>query len=614
MTTQSPHHRLIRPLEGYRALAILAVLIFHLDKNLLPGGYLGVDLFFVISGFIITKGIVKARVAGTFKLSTFYAKRFRRLFPALLITTLVTLAFSYFVLSPERCGEAGKSGLFSLFSLANINFWMEAGYFDAESTTKPLLHMWSLSVEEQFYLFWPFVLVLFAPKSWKIWAIALLILSFSATIFYAEHSPETAFFWFPFRVYEFMGGAILSILGLNFKNPILSIIGVLGGSLLFVGACLTFDESSHIAVTGGVTVLACMLLLTSMESRVADIVYGNPVFVWIGQRSYSIYLVHWPLIVLYLSQFGSLSSLEIFLLGLISILLGMILKWLVEDPFRVSKSSRSLSNIKAYPPLIATTAISVFTAAIVWGYQGFPSRIDSKLAVLLEKDSRYHSLMRQGTCFMMNDSKISDLPSECYIPNPEKKNLLLIGSSIAADMNHGLGKALPDWKVSQITRAKCQPFIFSGKNKKCHDVQSFIYDDVIPKYDYDLIVIGGFRSQSDENINAVEAYLKSLDQDYVFIGPRPVFKSSPRDLIVKFGSLEGVNKVVQGHFKHPKEARVIDGKQHYFSSWDLFCPNKRKCKWQKGGTLLYQDNFHLSPTGSVYFGEHFAEWLDEREK
>ena len=613
MTTQSSKHRLIRPLEGYRALAILAVLIFHLDKNVLPGGYLGVDLFFVISGFIITKGIMKTREAGTFKLSSFYAKRFRRLFPALLVTTIFILVFSYFILSPERFSATGKSSLFSLFSLANINFWMEAGYFDAASTTKPLLHMWSLSVEEQFYLFWPFILVLFTPKNWKFWAISLLVLSFAATVVVAERAPETAFFWFPFRVYEFMGGAILSIIGFQFNNRIVSTFALLFGSVIFVSACLFFDEASNIALTGGVTVLACMLLLSSMESKLADLIFGNSIFVWLGQRSYSIYLVHWPLIVLYIAQYGSLSVLEAITLGLFSILLGMALKWLIEDPFRVSRSSRSLSNIKAYPPLIATTAISVFAASIVWGYRGFPSRIDSDLTSLLERDSRYHSLMRRGTCFMMIDGDLADLPSKCYIPDQKKQNVLLIGSSIAADLNHGLANSLPDWKVSQITRAKCYPFMHSGTDKKCNKVRNYIYNEIIPKHDYDLIVIAGYNAKLDNRINDIELFLDSLNQDYVFIGPRPFFKSSPRDLIAKFGALKGLDNEMQKHLSHPNEAQAVNSSRNYFSTKEIFCAKKNQCLWRNSGKLLYQDNYHLSPSGSIYFGERFVEWLNERE-
>lgn len=614
MTAQPSQHKLILPLEGYRALAILAVLIFHLDKTFLPGGYLGVDLFFVISGFIITKGIIKAREAGTFKLSTFYAKRFRRLFPALLATTLVTLIFAYFILSPDRYSDTGKSALFSLFSLANINFWMEAGYFDAASITKPILHMWSLSVEEQFYLFWPFVLVLFSPRSWKIWAIALLILSFTATFFFAQNSPQTAFFWFPFRIYEFMGGAILSILGLGIKNRLLSTISLLTGTVLFVGACLVFDESSNIALTGGVTLLACMLLLMSMENQISEFLFGNPVFVWIGQRSYSIYLVHWPLIVLYVYNFSHLSGIEKIGLGGLSLIIGGALKWAIEDPFRHSNSLRSLSDSKAYPPLIGTGLASIFFASLIWGHDGFPKRLDSRLNELLVIDNRNAEFIRNGSCFLSDGDGAKDLARDCYNVEAGKLNMLLIGSSFAADLNHGFQSAFSDWKVSQITMRACVPSISRKASDSCRKIKNYIYDTAIKTKDYDLVVISGIGlATAEEEFGEIEEYMNEIDQDFVLIGPRPTFFENPRDIISRHGTFDGLEEVMKINMRLRKESNIPIGKNHYYSSIDAMCGLERNCKWQEGGKLLYQDRAHFSPTGSIYFGKRFAAWLETRQ-
>ena len=167
---------LIRPLEGMRALAVLAVLLFHLDLPYFDGGYLGVDVFFIISGFIITKNILRQMEDGSFSIPSFYYKRFRRLFPALTITVLGTLIASFIILAPSILRDVGESSVWSLFSLANVHFWLEANYFDVESDRKPLLHMWSLGVEEQFYIFWPFLLLLFRGRMAKIGMIIALIL------------------------------------------------------------------------------------------------------------------------------------------------------------------------------------------------------------------------------------------------------------------------------------------------------------------------------------------------------------------------------------------------------------------------------------------------------
>ncbi len=615
MNIQSPHRRLIRPLEGYRALAILAVLLFHLDKTLLPGGYLGVDLFFVISGFIITKGIIRERAAGTFKLSTFYTKRFRRLFPALLVTTLITLIFSYFILSPERYADTGKSAIFSLFSLANINFWMEAGYFDAASTTKPLLHMWSLSVEEQFYVFWPFIIVLFAPKNWKIWAVALFILSFSATVIFATRSPETTFFWFPFRIYEFMGGAILSILGLRLKNNILSTLVLLCGAVIFIVACVVFDEATNIALTGGVTVFACMLLLISMENKTAELIFGNPVFVWIGQRSYSIYLVHWPLIILYVYKFGDLSLSHKIGLGLTALILGMVLRWAIEEPFRQSSHPRSMPSKRAYPPLIGVMAITYFSASLIWGYDGIPRKLDFEIESLLTEDKRFLPAMRRGTCYLSRDETLKDLDTLCHKPDPTKKNALLIGSSFAADLNYGLEVSLTDWNVSQITMQACQPSMSGRGTTSCQNIRDHIYQKVVKSGDFEIVIISGLgKNVPPKIIREIEHYMNGLEQDYVFVGARPAFFEHPRDLIAKHGNVTGLDAFMRQNLRLQEELVVRNPEVHYYSSIGAFCGEEKLCQWQEKGALFYQDKNHLSPAGSLYLGEQFAKWLNEREK
>lgn len=141
---------IIRPLEGMRALAIISVLLFHVDFHFIPGGFLGVDLFFVISGFIISRILINEIEIGTFSFGNFYFKRFLRLFPALFLTLLVTLVVGYFVMTATPYAALGKSAIYTAASAANFNFWLESGYFDTDAHGKPLLHMWSLGVEEQF--------------------------------------------------------------------------------------------------------------------------------------------------------------------------------------------------------------------------------------------------------------------------------------------------------------------------------------------------------------------------------------------------------------------------------------------------------------------------------
>ena len=614
MSENAVSHRLIRPLEGYRALAILAVLLFHLDKHLLPGGYLGVDLFFVISGFIITKGLVNSKAKDTLRLGEFYKKRFRRLFPALMVTTLVTLAGAWLVTSSDGFATTAKSAIFSVFSLANINFWFDSGYFAAESSAKPLLHMWSLSVEEQFYLFWPFMILLLAPRISKIMAVLLFILSFLATIYMSIKSPDTAFFWFPFRVYEFMGGAILSLYAIKIKQNGLATASLIIGVIAFLAACIIFDENSNIAMAGGLTVFACVALLLSMESQLGEVLFGNRVMVWIGQHSYSIYLVHWPLIVLYTLKNGSLSIVEIISLGLASIVLGALLKWLIEDPFRESKNKRSLPARWAFPPVILATIFTVFVAGIVWVNKGFPGRIDASLETLLRRDHGFMKHMKTGTCFITLEQDLSLMPESCFLPEADKRNLLIIGSSLAADLRPGFEVAFPDWGIKQITGGGCAPIRAKHKRKTCTDIRDFIFKDALLNYEYDLVVLSGYRARGVAGIKDAEDFLEKREVDYVIIGPRPKFEIDPRTLITNHGKLDGLDRKMKDNLRPLRELKVRNKRSRYFSANDAICEKEGECVWQIDGNLAYRDGNHLLPAGSEYLGRKFEAWYEKRPK
>ena len=329
---------LIRPLEGMRALAVLAVLLFHLDLPYFDGGYLGVDVFFIISGFIITKNILRQMEDGSFSIPSFYYKRFRRLFPALTITVLGTLIASFIILAPSILRDVGESSVWSLFSLANVHFWLEANYFDVESDRKPLLHMWSLGVEEQFYIFWPFLLLLFRGRMAKIgMIIALILASFVGVVLLFEIIPNGIFYLFPFRIYQFLTGAILAVIPFQIRK-VGSVVNLL--ALLAFGASVSVmaADSYTTVVSGAAAAVIGFAMLISYDSKLAQVALGNPVMVWIGSRSYVIYLVHWPIIVLYKYVTGfELDFAEMGGLFAASIVLAEVVARLVERPLRIKK-------------------------------------------------------------------------------------------------------------------------------------------------------------------------------------------------------------------------------------------------------------------------------------
>lgn len=200
-------------IDGLRAYAVMVVVLFHLDPSWLSGGFIGVDVFFVISGYLITKIIVNEKQrTGTFSYANFYTRRVRRLFPAIFVTVILSSIAAAQIFPPSMQQGYIAEAIYSLTSLSNIYFWGQAGYFDTEAITKPLLHTWSLAVEEQFYLVWPWIIAIFLAKySWRKALIVLFILSFisywSDIVLVRMGELDTMFFMMPPRIFEFGIGA-----------------------------------------------------------------------------------------------------------------------------------------------------------------------------------------------------------------------------------------------------------------------------------------------------------------------------------------------------------------------------------------------------------------------
>ena len=200
-------------IDGLRGIAILSVLLFHAFPNALPGGFVGVDIFFVISGYLISRIIFTELTNRTFSFGAFYARRVRRIFPALILVLSTCLIYGWFKLIPTEFEHLGKHIASAAAFISNIQLFREAGYFDTAATAKPLLNLWSLAVEEQFYLLWPLVAVfLFKKQKYALWAIlAVLFASFSLNIYTLQHNASAVFYLPIYRFWELLLGALLAL-------------------------------------------------------------------------------------------------------------------------------------------------------------------------------------------------------------------------------------------------------------------------------------------------------------------------------------------------------------------------------------------------------------------
>jgi peptidoglycan/LPS O-acetylase OafA/YrhL len=342
-------------IDGLRTFAVFGVILFHAGFTFIPGGFAGVDIFFTISGFLISGIIIDNLEAGKFKFSKFFIRRVRRLFPALLFTIIISIFLAFFIFNADNLLRLVKSAAMAIVSLSNIHFASQVGYWDKAAETKVLLHTWSLSVEEQFYLVWPALLALIFGSSLRKNALRVLLilffLSLGITVYFTYQQSQTyAFYLMPFRAYEFLIGSIAYY---YLRNPGKVLSKIFSEFISFVGLSLIFISfiflDENLTFPGYLALLPCFgtfFIISSKDSFINKYILSNKRVVWFGKISYSLYLVHWPIFAFYRYKFpGEIEPIFQIILILSTILLAALLFYFIESPLRLSsQNSFQISN------------------------------------------------------------------------------------------------------------------------------------------------------------------------------------------------------------------------------------------------------------------------------
>ena len=361
-------------LNGLRALAVMLVLLYHLDFEWMRGGFLGVDIFLVISGYFISKNIIYDIQQGNFTFYRFYTKRIRRLFPALLFTIIIVLIAAFFLFTPSYYSRLGYSSFYSALSVSNFFFWNEAGYFDVDASAKPLLHMWSLSLEEQFYLIWPLSLVVlyrFLKRYLFAFIILGIVISIGLAHWYFDTDRSAVFYLIPFRMFEFLLGA--ACIWIERSGTIITKRGISGylfgtGMILMIFSSVYFDGNSR--MPGLFSMIPCagaMLIIISGRNNSINGILAHRYVELIGKASYSIYLIHWPLISLY--KYWRLTDpkiIEQIGLGVLSIGIGFFMWHFIENTFRYA----SRKYVRVDPVWFAVPAVLLLISIWSFSVQG----------------------------------------------------------------------------------------------------------------------------------------------------------------------------------------------------------------------------------------------------
>lgn len=373
-------------IDGLRAVAVLLVLMFHLGLGV-PGGYVGVDVFFVISGFLIT-GIIKRELdQGEFTFTGFYARRARRILPALLTVLLLSSVAALFILLPSDLERFSQSVVATLLSVSNFWFWSQGGYFGAASEMAPLLHTWSLAVEEQFYLLLPVVLLLLrrcGPHWDRRLLLAVCVSTFAASAWFVPTRTPEVFYFTPFRAWELLTGSLLALyrpteLRSNLSRQSLAAVGLL---LILVPAFLYTSETVFPGPAAALPCLGAALLIwvgSTGESLIGKLLQKR-VLVFVGLISYSLYLWHWPLLVFTKHALGEGLALEVRIgIGIFSFVLA-ILSWrFVEKPFR---SRARFTNVQSWSFALGATALLGGLVGVIMFSQGLQGRFTPEIANL----------------------------------------------------------------------------------------------------------------------------------------------------------------------------------------------------------------------------------------
>lgn len=407
-TLQSPHYR--PEIDGLRALAILPVVFFHYRVPGFAGGFVGVDVFFVISGYLITSLIQSEMARGTFSLAHFYERRIRRIFPGLFAMIAVVTAAAYVFFFPFDLVRYAQSLFASALFGANFEFWREAGYFDALANQKPLLHLWSIAVEEQFYLLFPALLILLRRSRPRLRIAAtglIFVVSFVLGTWGTGAAPVATFYLLPARAWELMLGALLALGAFPaIRSCVVSnVLAALG--IVLIGAAV-FSYTPQTPFPGPAALLPCVgtaLVIHAADPKatfVGRVLVVRPL-VFVGLISYSLYLWHWPVYVLatYV-HFREPTGLEGIALMALSFVLA-ILSWrFVERPFR--KVHLRIARRRLFPGAAFAAGLTAATAAFGTSTDGLPGRLNPALQrIIAEQDDHEPRIER---CFGMTAADV----------------------------------------------------------------------------------------------------------------------------------------------------------------------------------------------------------------
>lgn len=595
-------------IDGLRAAAIVPILLFHAGVSTLHGGFVGVDIFFVISGFLITSIIRRKLDGGTFSIASFYKRRAVRILPALALMLVGTLIAGKFLLLAVELRDLGTSAAAAMAFVANIHFWLIVDYFDSGSETKLLLHTWSLGVEEQFYIVYPFFLLLMRRRSQRFVALAVLLatlLSFALSMYLSRAAPSAAFYLIPMRAWEFGMGALIALNtfpGIASKR-VRDVAAMTGAALVLVAVFRIRPDSAFPAPWALLPCTGAVLLIAyGRDAITAHILAWKPVRA-VGLISYSLYLWHWPIITIYRLNYGmEISSGGKILVIALSFAFAAVSYFLVEQPFlRRHRQTRPRTVlITGGAAVVSVAAASLLVSSQAVAIVQHPPAVNLVGSYADYRSKAQHPYQfRGGTCFASKGQQYDR--ARCLTLQSGRPNVIVMGDSHAAQYWRAIALRFPSVNVVQATASGCRPTLaFTGRDR-CVSVMKLVLNDVVRQPNVAGVVLAG-RWQESEVAPLVDtvSHLRKLGIAVTVIGPTVEYEEDMPRLLARSmlaGNPSRIRtRIRRSRFDLDRQMKPLVEKAGglYLSETDFECP-KGVCKlFDRDGGPYHFDYGHLT--------------------
>jgi len=616
-------------IDSLRAISVLGVIIYHskiyfFGELFFQGGYFGVDIFFVISGYLITSIIYEDLRKNKFSLKKFYIKRCRRIFPALIFTILISLLLSWYSVMPVSFVEYAKSIIYSLIFVSNYYFYFSGLEYGAVSgLLKPLLHTWSLAIEEQFYIVFPLLLIIGFKKFRKnliLYLGIIFFVSFFTAVYYSNFAPNFNFYFIGSRAWELLVGSLLFLFSqksnLQIKTIYSNLITFFGLLLIFISFQFNYDTNPTPNLNTLLPLFGASIIIFAFKKEgFLNLLFVNKFVLKIGLISYSLYLLHYPIFAFVRANRLAHSNIDYFVVAIIIFILSYISYRFVEKPFRSFNFIKNKSFIKT---LVGSIIFICSLSFVIISNKGF--------------ENRYPQLSNFSLDYEKYLKELRILKYELGVPSfrdKSKKNLLVIGNSHGRDLFNALKlneNLFLDYEFSILdTKISCLKNI--SQNKLCDVTLSKLQEKILKESNI-ILISSRYDDEDLSELKNIVQKLSSSDKKIILTSNRPEFYFSSNNMtiidefFVQNGRLPNNDEILKLKKKYflsidpeLKRKNILiekiakDNQIDYINTKELICSDQEKtCAFLTDNkSKIIFDTSHFTREGAKYLGTKIQE-------